>query len=102
MMNHVVVAGATPDFSLSAYYTNTSAAEVNTIIVTGQNGFTGQVNLTLSYTPGLRLVQYVRFFELHPYRDQCLSVHQLKWAGELYSRGDGDTGQPFAQHIDPL
>lgn len=52
MMNHAFVAGATPDFSLSAYYTNTSGTEVNTIIVTGQNGFTGQVNLTLSYPLG--------------------------------------------------
>jgi len=52
MMNHAFVAGATPDFSLSAYYTENSGTDVNTIIVTGQNGFTGQVNLTISYTPG--------------------------------------------------
>ena len=50
MMNHVVVAGATPDFSLSAYYTNNSGTDVNTIFVTGQNGFTGQVNLTITYS----------------------------------------------------
>ena len=50
MMNHVVVAGATPDFSLSAYYTNNSGTDVNTIFVTGQNGFIGQVNLTITYS----------------------------------------------------
>jgi len=50
MMNHVVVAGATPDFSLSAYYTNNSGTDVNTIFVTGQNGFTSQVNLTITYS----------------------------------------------------
>jgi len=49
-MSHVVVAGATPDFSLSAYYTNNSGTDVNTIFVTGQNGFTGQVNLTITYS----------------------------------------------------
>jgi hypothetical protein len=50
MMNHAFVAGATPDFSLSAYYTNNSGTNVNTIFVTGQNGFTGQVNLTITYS----------------------------------------------------
>ncbi len=50
LMNHVVVAGATPDFSLSAYYTNNSGTDVNTIFVTGQNGFIGQVNLTITYS----------------------------------------------------
>jgi uncharacterized membrane protein len=46
------VAGATPDFTLSAFYTYDSSTPIDTIILSGQNGYSGTVNLTISPSPG--------------------------------------------------
>jgi len=46
------VAAATPDFTLSAFYTYDSSTPVDTIILSGQNGYSGTVNLTISPSPG--------------------------------------------------
>jgi uncharacterized membrane protein len=47
-----IVAAATPDFTLTAFYTYSTGAPSNVIIVTAQNGFSGVVTLTLSSPTG--------------------------------------------------
>lgn len=46
------VAAATLDFTLSAFYTYDSSTPIDTIILSGQNGYSGTVNLTISPSPG--------------------------------------------------
>jgi hypothetical protein len=47
-----IAAASTPDFSLSAFYTYSTGAPSNVVIVTGQNGFSDTVTLTLSSPAG--------------------------------------------------
>jgi uncharacterized membrane protein len=46
-----IVAGATSDFTLSAFYAYDSSTPIDTIILTGLNGYSGFVALTLSSPP---------------------------------------------------
>ena len=46
------VAGATPDFTISAWWTYVTGTPFDTIILTGQDGYSGTVTLTLSSPPG--------------------------------------------------
>jgi uncharacterized membrane protein len=47
-----IVAGATPDFTLTAWWTYVTGTPFDTIILTGQNGYSGLVSLTLSPPAG--------------------------------------------------
>ena len=48
-----LAAAATPDFTLSAFYTYDSSTPVDRIILTGQSGYSGFVTLTLSPQPSV-------------------------------------------------
>jgi uncharacterized membrane protein len=47
-----IAATSTPDFTLSAFYTYSTGAPSNVVVVTGENGFSGTVTLTLSSPAG--------------------------------------------------
>jgi uncharacterized membrane protein len=52
MFHAPTVAAATPYFTLSAYFTYVTGTPTNTIILTGQNGYSGTVTLTVSPPTG--------------------------------------------------
>ncbi len=52
MVHSPIVAAATSDFTMSSWWTYDTGTPFNTVILTGMNGFSGLVTLTLSTPAG--------------------------------------------------